>query len=167
MWVSQGLGSSSSSLTAATQPKVQKQKWEDTYTLGIKGLLASLRLAFHFPVSSSDSDMWGSQIIILGAQLTESSEGLRGSEQLRLVLEARRKALVINGYLSQNLQSLPMPHPYPGASSWILPLFSAFPQPFLVSILASWPPHPLGFWEEQNGMEQWPKIRTHNRSMEG
>lgn len=59
-----------------TQPKTHRQEWEDTCTLGIKGLLASLRLAFHSPVSPSNSGLWGSQIILPGAQLTESSEGL-------------------------------------------------------------------------------------------
>lgn len=98
---------------------------------------------------------------------------IRGSEHPiqspQVVLETRRKALGVKAPLSQNLQALPMPPtptPDPRASNCVLTLSSAPPQPFLVSVLASWPPHPLGFWENQKGMEQWPKIRTHNRSME-
>lgn len=117
----------------------------------------------------SDSRLWCSQVSLPGA-----SEGLWGSEhpilRPQVVLEARKKVLIIKGPLSQSLLGLPMPPlppQNPRASSCVLSFSSGPPQPFLVSILASWPPHPLGFWENQRGMEQWPKIRTHNRSREG
>ena len=65
------LGSSSSSFTTTNQCRAHRQEWEDTYTLVKKGLLASPSLAFHSPASPGDLDLWGSQIILPGAQLTD------------------------------------------------------------------------------------------------